>query len=315
MMKQAALTLLIAIGASAQGPIAGPVLGWVPDPARHAVRPLLGIPGAATLGEPVEPGFALALAAVSPAQNLMVVAAEDGGAVHLWDGSGAPRPLDGAPASPSRIEFSPAGGAVALYYEAARRIVVFRGLPKEPVLAMNVDFPGEPGNVGSFAASDDGAALLVPLAGAGRTLVVAASGNRWRLDPEGAATAVVFAPSSHDAVVAVGGSVLVHRDVLAQPPPDALAYDVGPVDRLAVTADGRVVAALKEGASVLLLGPAQGEPRRIECSIEPGVLAATSDPAVFRLNALDAGPLWLLDLKPEQPRLLFVPAVSREVEQ
>ena len=62
-----AMTLGIAAAACGQNAgILGPVMGHVVDDATYRVQPMLGLPGAATIGNPIELGVELRQVTVSP---------------------------------------------------------------------------------------------------------------------------------------------------------------------------------------------------------------------------------------------------------
>src|ERR1041384_649492 len=61
-----------------QGTIGGPVSGIVYDRTSHGLRAVLGIPGAAVMGDPIALGMEAANAWVSPLHNSAIVAGTDG---------------------------------------------------------------------------------------------------------------------------------------------------------------------------------------------------------------------------------------------
>jgi len=169
-----------------QGRVAGPVAGYVFDSAARALRPVLGIPGASLLGDPVSLGMDLASAAVSPWLDSVLAVAADG-SFHIFtlnNGTVGEVPVNGITAAPERVVFSPVGSAAALY--AGGRIQVVTGLPASPTPGSTFDLtpilsnPGGRGHrplTGSFAVSDDGAYVLVA-EGPGVQLFAAGSSRR-----------------------------------------------------------------------------------------------------------------------------------------
>ena len=57
--------------------ISGPVTGYTFDAAARGLRPILGIPGASLLGDPLNFGFEVASVAVAPHQDAAFVTAGD----------------------------------------------------------------------------------------------------------------------------------------------------------------------------------------------------------------------------------------------
>jgi len=144
------------------GAVAGPSSGFVFDGAAQSLRPVLGVPGASILGDPLSFGFALTSASVAPAQDLAVVSAADG-SLHIFrlaSGASTERTVDGLSIVPERVVFSPSGTSAALY--AAGKAQILTGLPDSPALAGTLDLGGAPS---AFALSDDGAYLLYALGG------------------------------------------------------------------------------------------------------------------------------------------------------
>src|SRR5262245_37150436 len=116
--------LCAAIGSAQVMPVSAPVLGYAFDPAA-GLRPILGIPGAAQLGDPMLLEAALADAVVSPRQDYAVAWAGDGRVATLIDVRLAKaRELAGARIGADRIVVSASGEAVALVDTKSRRAQV-----------------------------------------------------------------------------------------------------------------------------------------------------------------------------------------------
>lgn len=291
-----------------QGRIAGPVAGYVFDSPAHALRPILGIPGASVLGDAVKLGIDPVLAAVSPKLDSVIAVAGDR-SFHFFRlnaGVTAEASVNGLAASPERIVFSPAGTAAALY--AGGQIQILTGLPGTPTpgnrfeLTALLALPGGRGHgpfTAAFAVSDDGAYLLVA-AGNGVQLFGSAGIRQLAATRS---TAVAFAPGSHDAVLA-GTSVILVKDTggasTLQPVGDSAHGAVG----AAFSADaGTVYIASSEGVAAFDL--AAGTRTLIHCNCTPESLTGMGN--VYRLNEAGPAPLWLLDPNAATPRIVFVP--------
>src|SRR5690242_12585486 len=109
------LILFVALSPlAAPGQIAGPVTGYVFDAGARGLRPILGIPGAARLGEVQPAPFETRLLAAAPAQDY-VLAVNAAGQLHLGLTAGtAWNAVDDSLAGPEQIVFSPSGSAVLL---------------------------------------------------------------------------------------------------------------------------------------------------------------------------------------------------------
>src|SRR5581483_8016441 len=132
------LTGFVALAARAgdTGPaVSAPVLGFVYDSGRSAIRPIRGIPGAALVGDPLDAGFALALAVISPSQEFALAVPRDGSALRLIDlATLSATAVPGAMASPNHMVFSPSGRAALLYASASEQLQIVTGLPGNPAV-------------------------------------------------------------------------------------------------------------------------------------------------------------------------------------
>jgi len=295
-----------------QGRVAGPVAGYVFDGAARVVRPVLGIPGASVLGEPVDLGIAVATASVAPRLDSLLAVAADG-SFHIFNltaGAAKEAGVSGIAASPERIAFSPTGSAAALY--AGGKIQIVTGLPASPAAGSTFDLssllalPGKGHRplAGAFAVSDDGAYLLVAegagvqLFGPGGTRQIVSTRN----------TAVAFLPGSHDAAVA-GSSVTLLKDVGGAATAQVLAESDPSLNSLglAYSADAtKLYLASSQGIAAFDLP--SGTRTAIPCDCSPAGITGMGN--VFRLNEAGPSPLWLLDANAATPRIVFVPVRS-----
>jgi hypothetical protein len=299
------------------GSVAGPSAGYVFDPAAQVVRQIRGIAGAATIGDPVDFGMAITSAQISPRGDLAVVSAADSSAHLFRIANGAARELAMVRLGPvpTVAFFSPTGSAVALY--SPDGVQVLRGLPDAPEVAFTAPIRTQlfqpatsavrlrPVPGGTLAVSDDATVLLH--AAQGSVAVITAGGSRNLADTKGA-VAIALAPQSHDAAVVSGGTLSLYKDVTGastrQDFPNASA-----TAGIAFSADGSKV--LMAGLrAVTVLDRATGETRQTQCDCRIGGLAAMG--AMFRLNEVGDGPMWLVDASGGEPRLVFVPARAGE---
>jgi hypothetical protein len=323
-----------------QGSIAGPLSGFVFDRSVHALRPIRGIPGASLIGDPIEFGFDLASASVSPGLDSALVVGVKGD-MHLFrlnTGTPVERAVDGLLVA-QRVVFSPSGTAALLYANGS--LQVLKGLPDAPVIAANLALGTDrtaPLSQWSAAAvsrtgritrrltneplavSDDGGYLLAVSGGAIR-LMGTAGDNRKLMDAAGDAWAA-FAAGNHDAAVldAAAGLVLFQdvagasvERVLAGPD-SHMASPVG----VAFSPDGRKLLVASAGARAVAAYTASGDPTVVGDTTvvgDPTVVACDCTPAglvqmggLFRLNEMGGQPLWLLDARSSDLRMIFVPA-------
>jgi hypothetical protein len=309
------LTLLACAGiASAQnGTFNGPVAGYVFDSAAHALRPVLGIPGASTVGAPVNAGYSFSAAYVAPRQDSFFGIAADGSPHWFVITAGAVKenPIDGAAGSPERIVFSPSGSAAALYANGSAQIVT--GLPGAPVvsatIALSAPDPRHPRRLApALAVSDDGAYLLVA---SGNSIQLAGKNGVVRpVIQTGSDAVVAFAPGGHDAAIAARGTgALLIRDVPGASAQQILASD-GPAFNapvgIAFSTDGKRVFVASASQQSVASFDLAGNRADLSCNCAPSELTPMG--ASLRLNEFSADPLWLVD-SGASPRVVFVPAL------
>ncbi len=314
MAKRSLLIFFVAAPLLAQqGRVAGPVAGYVFDQASQAVRPVLGIPGASTLGDPVNLGLSAASAWISPGLDSVIAVATDG-SMHVFGlsaGVASEIAVNGVTVSAERVAFSPSGSAAAIY--GGGRIQVLTQLPSAPKGGSSYDIStflampqgrGHQKLTGSFAVSDDGAYALVATASGAQLL---GAGTPRQL-VAGRNLAVAFARGNHDAVIA-GTAVTLVTDVGGAATPQSLAADgsVPPSVGAAFSADNsKLYVSSAAGRGVTGFDLAAGTSRIFTCDCTPSGLVSMGN--VYRLNEAGAGPVWLFDTPANGPRIVFVPA-------
>jgi hypothetical protein len=300
--------------------LTGPILGFLFDREAGGVSPILGFPGAASLGPGLNLEMPLVAAEISPRQDHLVgVAAGDAAvvSVSLASGRASARRIDGAAPAPDRIALSPTGSAAALYYRETRVIQTFVGLPDDPSQAGEIDLGAVPGVLTAFAVSDGDPAVLAAFSegDSGAVFTIQPGGPlRFVLGTRGAA--IVRFAAGGDALIAdvLDDKVYLVRDAAGQKAAidlagagDGIAAPAG----LAVSGSLAFVANSRAG-TITVIDLAGGPVRTIDCGCTPTGLAALGGGAVFRLNEpSNSGPLWILDAGGLEPRVFFVPPAVR----
>ncbi len=296
--------------AAQQGTVTGPTSGLVFDQVAGVLRPVVGVPGAATLADGIALSYQVNWAVVAPRLDSAVVQAQDGSLhfLNLAGGGFSELTVAGITGVPRSVVFSPSGTAAALVY--ASEAEVLTGFPGAPVPArvMPLEVPVDTHvrtavapSPGQLALSDDGTVLLEAQGG---TIRLAGTRGRSNLM---AGVMAAFAPGGHDAAVADGSGVTLVRDVDGSPQPTVLAAQgVAQPVGLAFSADGTTVFAAG-AAGLVALATAGGPANPVACACTPVSLAAMGQ--LFLLNELAQGPLWLLDPGGSAPRTVFVPAL------
>jgi hypothetical protein len=299
--------------------IAGPVLGFVPDPDGPAVRPIMGIPGASIFGERLQLDAATRAAVISPAQNYAIAELADGGGIaliHLESGAPTLSVLDGAHGA-DLIAFSPGGFAVALYDRDAQSIQVISNLPHAPEIIWQISTDGIPGMAKSVALSDDGMVLLLESADdVGLGL--------WVLDSSGAysrvaldfPTAAAFVPGRRDAIVTDDASrgvyLILEIDRAAiQVPLISVPEGLNGFTSVAVGDDGRSVF-LADAASgtVVTFDMTTGISAIVPCGCRPTILQRLKGTSIFQLTEFLQEPVMVLDVSTGEPRISVIPPVK-----
>jgi hypothetical protein len=212
--------------------------------------------------------------------------------------------------SPQRILFSPSGTSAAIYGYGSIEVVT--GLPNSPTVSGGVDLPA--GTVpDSLAVSDDGSILLVSAKQA--VELYGSFQDLGKLMTTAGAALVAFAAGGHDAAIddPSGAGVVLYQDLTGARSSQVLAAPdatVSASSALAFSVDGKsLLLASSTGQSVTSIDLAAGARNAIACTCSPKTLARMGN--LFRLNDLGADPVWLLDLRASDPRIVFVPALAQ----
>ena len=291
------------------GKLAAPSLGFVYDSSAHALRRIQGIPGAATIGAPVDFGMAVSAAFVAPRLDSAFVLTGEGEA-HLFSLSAEAPPRElavEALAARPHVVFSPSGSAAALYTPGS--VQVIQGLPDAPVVAATIKLRPNPRPQRplpfTLAISDDGAYLLY---GAGGLVeLIGVAGMRRQAAGGDPSALAAFAPGGHDAAVIDGRKSVLFLDIAGAATERSFDGVAAP-SAVAFSPDGRrLFVGSAAGRTVTTIQVTTGERSSLACDCAP--MALTPMGTVFRLTELGSGPLWLLDAVSDRG-LIFVPALA-----
>ena len=293
--------------------LATPTLGYVYDSRLQAIRQIKGIPGAALVEAPIELGFAVRTASISPEGFALTVSADDE-QVRLvrFSASGTfVSPLEKALTAPDRIIMSPSGTAAALWQQSSNRLQAVTGLPGVPnVRDVGVKASGGP-DLG-IAISDDGTLVLLTskAADSGPSWLIDADGNTFLLPSpeEGAAS---FRRASHDVVwLTRSGDLYVAQNIGQSPAFNQIYLSGGRiVEPIAIrlSHDGaRAYAANAEG-EIASIDLGTGSVRVFSCQCHPSGLEPTSSATMLRLTGISSLPVLLFDTAETRQRVWFVP--------
>jgi hypothetical protein len=312
-----AVCIAAGLAGAQQGSVAGPVSGMVFDRSSHQLRPVLGIPGASLLGDPVALGLEAASAWVAPLQNAAFVAGSDG-RLHWFRfdaGTAVEIPLADGIALPQAVVFSPSGTAAALV--SGNRAQIFKGLPDHPApggsVELSADHPARPVvRRLALAISDDASYLLY--GSNGKLRLLGTSGEKRQLMETAGPVFVAFAPGGTDAaaVDTRGAGVVLFRDLARAGNPEtvaALDERVAATSGVTFSADGRrVFLSNGSGRGVDVVDLAGKGRSTVACSCSPEGITRMGN--LFRLNEPGTEPLWVFDPTAAEPRIVFVPPVT-----
>ncbi len=302
----------------AQTPLGGPSLGFIFDARGQALRPILGIPGASTFGDPMATSAPLTSAAISLRQSVAIV--NDGAwkAIGLTASSSATTVLpDGLPAS-GREAGSESGTAAVFYDSDNNALTVVTGIGSSSMAANAVDLSALPGALSRFAAGDDGSLLVsASVAAGGEALYwLGQDGSVRQLASLQATASILFWNHGASALVVDRAANQIWR--LRDPGGNAVITLLasggdgvsGPMGA-ALSADSKQLWIANAGAhTVLGINLVTRAAISLNCAFDLTTLVAMADGTTFRLNELDSGPLWILDTTPgADARVVFVPAL------
>ncbi|HLY20651.1 MAG TPA: hypothetical protein VKR61_25665 [Bryobacteraceae bacterium] len=293
--------------------VSGPVTGFVFDRAAGAVRPMLGIPGAAYLGSGVATG--LGAAAVAP-DGSTALAVQLAGKLVIYTGlrnaSAKASSLTGGIAAADHFAWAADGSAAAVYSSATRQGQVLTGMATSPVAGPPIDLSGLPGQVTALAF--DGKRLIAAVSGdSGGIFMVSGSSSAQRI-----------AQTAGPSAVALAGSSLYFADSQSQEIWQVQSYATAPAAALfakdssinspvglQVSTDGqRILVANAGNRKLAVYDIATRSPvQSIDLAFTPTRLDRFGDESVFLLNTGGQGPVYVVrDGGAGKAAVFFVPA-------
>jgi hypothetical protein len=315
--------LIVSLSAFLAAPIAaqnasvgGPQLGLVHLPGAHEIRPILGIPGAAVLGQPSWTQVDAASIAPGGAWAWTSAAGQSTFLCGLAGSSPAACPVDGLLAAVDRLAWNRDGSAALLYSSSAGQLQRVRFSGGQPLADPALDISAL-GQVGALALDLSATRMVFGVAGSGFYLwdgqqapVVLAStaqpgpavfDGSGRLYAVDAAAMQIFEidPGSAPAVFAN----------LQQP--DGTQFD--PAALAVSNGGGRLLLADRNGPGLCIYDTASGSITGvIPLNFTPTRLDPLSSGPIFVLNG-DKPSEWLLGVDAgDTPRVFFVPAPEQE---
>jgi len=299
--------------------IRGPVLGLVADPEGTVVRPLLGVPGASSVGEPLLLNARVRRVQVSPRQDYLLALRNEDKAVVLFDLAAdtfSARSL-AFPGVADLISISPSGSAAAIYDAVTRRVYTIAGLPGNPGAVHGFNASQILGHVTALSVTDDGALALLRSERSdeeqtrAESSVIGESGLSWRVPSDDAA--VAFVAGRRDIVVAdnLTRSVFLVTDLgrtYARRPLFTPADDSERFSGVATSANALRVFVTTQSGAVAIMEMLTGQLTWLSCECRPTTLDPLKGTSLFRLTeGSSTEPIIALDASADEPRFVMTP--------
>jgi hypothetical protein len=237
------------------------ILGFMAGPAPLQLSAILGVFGAARIGQPVAVPENVSRLYLSARQRYAVVEQNSGGPLAVWNldetvlldhktsGDGLVA-IAGALPHPDLVSFSPRGESVALYASASRQLQLIGGMPNKAFIKKTPPLES-PATITMIAVSDD-ASVVVTKDAAG-DLQISTGETSWR-PVYGAYSPLAwsFIPHTHDLIISDSqeNAVFLIEQADSRNARVVLAENCLP-DQLSVTTAGEILAAVDSRHGIL----------------------------------------------------------------
>jgi len=299
--------------------LSGPVLGYVFHASEGTLRPLRGVAGNATVGDPVPFDFAISQALTLDARHFVIStdASPELLAISMESNPASVAAIRNAPSSPTRAIGSVHGNAAAFYYAGSQRMVIVTGPPGNPVVSQSVDLSAlNPAAVTHAAVSDDGGLLVYSVAETDRESLYV-----WT--PSIASSRFVFSVTAVGdiAIAGSGAAFVTDRDAnevfaIWDPRNTAVSqYLLGERDgvskpaAIAISKDNSIYIANTGSATVMTLDISGHLQRTLQCDCRISGLYPLRDSVFLLTDRLDHT-IYLLATSLAGDRVSFVPALK-----
>jgi hypothetical protein len=296
---------------AASSGLGGPLMGFVANAEAGQVRLVVGIPGAAVIGDSLLAEGAVDNFAPAPAGDWGLAIARPDSRLVLVDVAGRKTQPIEVVAEPVAMLALSANGRSAAVLSSEGQLAAITGLPDAPV-RVGLDLSAVKGKVAAMAIDDAGQTILLAVSDAVYA-VDAAAGSAPRLAATVAnVTALRFLGGRSDAVYLdpAQGSLMLLRDPRGAAESALLAAggDGGTLAGAMAVADAGaagVAVAVQNGMALVALDTRAVTV--IDCGCSPTLLAPMLDKTVFRLTEPAGDAASLVDISGEAPRVLLLP--------
>src|SRR5690242_3260576 len=186
----------------ARDAVGAAVLGFLPGPGPLELSAILGVFGAARLGDPVVAPKTASRLYVSTGQQYALVEQNSDAPLSVWDlaANTGLTPITGALPHLDLVTFSPRGNSAALYAREAGQIQVIGGMPNQPELRKTLSLLST--SAASMMAVSDDANVVIVRDSTGEALI-SNDGKSWQpFYGAYSPSAWTFIPKTHDLIVA-----------------------------------------------------------------------------------------------------------------
>lgn len=298
------LPLIATVVASADGNMSRPVAGYAID-CQSRLRPIFGVPGAFTFGDPFTPPSKSRVWLV-PGQNF-ALSENSSGAIEITSLSGAAvtdtSPIPSITPSPDWIVISPGAGSALLFFAGARRVQVVAGLPQAPRVVVDQDVSSQE-NLTNGAVSDDGNTVLL----ASASTVYRLSGGQFQIVfSPGTVTSLTILRNGLDAAFAdAAGSVYQIRNLTN---PQVLATGLTGIGTIFPGSDGKSLFVARPGdRSITLIDLASGGVHTFATPVPAVTWSPLRNRDTFLIASKAHEPGWVFLWDGTAGRVVLIPA-------
>ena len=310
-----AATLMLSTGlAGAEEPaIKVPIVGYSVRQSPPELRPILGVPGAAVIGNQVKLPPRSTHLHVAPGQQYAILQrfGEDP-AVLMIEGTvrGTTISIPGVMTAPEAVWFSPSGNSAALASRSTGELQILRGLPSVPEVVRNIDVRALQDYPTAVGVSDSGSSILYAAAGAVYSLQ--ADGSSRIVFSQAGDVEIAFLPASDVAAIGDSGSGLVSMYSGSRGGVSALAGGLMGLHHLAASRDGRLLFVDDQNAPCIwVINVSSGIVSESELPVIPDRLDALRNADMFLISSKPGEPNWIVFRRADAVTVVFVPAPTR----
>jgi len=305
------LPLIATVAAFADGNMSRPVAGYAID-CQTRLRPIFGVPGAFTFGDPFTPQSQSRIWLV-PGQNF-ALSENPSGAIEVTLLSGAAvtgsSPIPSVSPSPDWIVISPGAGSALLFFAGAQRIQVVSGLPQAPRVVLDQDVPSqEPFTNG--AVSDDGNTVLL---GSAATIYRVAAGQfQIVFSPGSVAGLTILRNGLYAAVADTAGSVYQLRNLTV---PQVLATGLTGIGTIFPGSDGKSLFVARPGdRSISLVDLASGGVQTFATPVAAVTWSPLRNRDTFLIASEPHEPAWVFFWDGNAGRVALIPTTEADTNR